>query len=100
VLNFLTQSTTHFLQDQDLGPLAYAEQFVDSDPAKALSSEELLRRARMILATELGKDPLLRQEMRNVFKFEALVSVLPTERGISKIDEHHKYFVSLAFLVC
>jgi transcription elongation factor SPT6 len=47
----------------------------------------------MILATELGKDPLLRQEMRNRFKRDAVVSVQPTERGITKIDEHHPYFV-------
>ncbi|KAI0340086.1 transcription elongation factor Spt6 [Trametopsis cervina] len=92
VLNFMSSSTTHFLQEQELSPQAYAEQFVDPDPTKAQSPDELLRRARMILATELGKDPLLRQEMRNCFKAEALVSVLPTERGVSKIDEHHKYF--------
>ncbi|KAI0683701.1 transcription elongation factor SPT6 [Cytidiella melzeri] len=92
VLNFMSSSTTHFLQEHDLSPQAYADTFADPDPTKAHSPEELLRRARMILATELGKDPLLRQEMRNLFKSEALVSVLPTERGISKIDEHHKYF--------
>lgn len=79
--------------------MAYAEQFIDPDPAKAQTPDELLRRARMILATELGKDPLLRQEMRNRFKAEALVSVQPTERGIAKIDEHHKYFVSPFFTV-
>jgi transcription elongation factor SPT6 len=68
---------------------------VDPDPTKAQSAEELLRRARMILSTELGKDPLLRQEMRNAFKESALVSVLPTEKGKVKIDEHHPHFVSL-----
>lgn len=50
----------------------------------------------MILATELGKDPLLRQEMRNRFRNEALISVQPTERGIAKIDEHHPYYASTA----
>ncbi|KAI0093685.1 transcription elongation factor Spt6 [Irpex rosettiformis] len=92
VQNFMSSSTTHFLQEQELSPQAYAETFADPDPSKAQSPEELLRRARMILATELGKDPLLRQEMRNCFKTDALVSISPTERGISKIDEHHKYF--------
>ena len=51
----------------------------------------------MILATELGKDPLLRQEMRNRFRNEALVSVQPTERGVTKIDEHHPYFVGFCY---
>ena len=89
----MSRSTTHFLREQELSPQAFAEKYADPDPAKAQSPEELLRRARMILATELGKDPLLRQEMRNCFKLDALVSVSPTERGVSKIDEHHKYFV-------
>ena len=74
--------------------MAYAEQFEDSDPAKSQSPEELLRRARMILSTELGKDPLLRSQMRKVFKEEARLTVEPTERGITKIDENHPYFVS------
>ena len=90
----MSSTTTRFIEEQDLSPIAFAEQFVDPDPVKAQTPEELLRRARMILATELGKDPLLRQEMRNRFKAEALVSILPTERGVAKIDEHHKYFVS------
>ena len=47
----------------------------------------------MILATELGKDPLLRQEIRDRYKSEALITVVPTERGINKIDENHAYFV-------
>ena len=86
--------TAHFVEDQDLNPQAYAKQFVDPDPAKAQPASEALQRARMIIATELGKDPLLRQEIRKKFKTDAKVSVLPTDRGINKIDEHHPYFVS------
>lgn len=93
VLNFISGNNSHFVEEPELNPLAFAEQFVDPDAGRAQSAEELLARARLIVATELGKDPLLRQEMRNIFKSEALVSVLPTERGINKIDEHHPYFV-------
>ena len=82
------------MEDQDLNPVVYAEQFGDPDPTKAQSPEELLRRARMILSTELGKDPLLRDQIRKLFQQEARVSVEPTERGTTKIDEHHMYFVS------
>ncbi|KAI0636950.1 transcription elongation factor Spt6 [Trametes polyzona] len=92
VLNFLSDHNTHFVEEQELNPLAYAEQFVDPDATRAQPAEELLARARMIIATELGKDPLLRQEIRNAFKNNALVSVSPTERGIAKIDENHPYF--------
>ena len=97
VQNFISDHNTHFVEEQELNPLAYAEQFVDPDATRAQPADELLARARMIIATELGKDPLLRQEIRNTFKANALVSVLPTERGIAKIDEHHPYFVRAVF---
>ncbi|KAI0035919.1 transcription elongation factor SPT6 [Vararia minispora EC-137] len=92
VMNFVTSETRHFVEDMDILPEPYADQFVDPDPTKAQSAAELLRKARMVIASELGKDPLLRQEIRNTFKMYARISVTPTERGISKIDEHHPYF--------
>ncbi|OBZ75792.1 Transcription elongation factor SPT6 [Grifola frondosa] len=92
VLNFISDNNSHFIEEPELNPLAFAERFADPDASRAQPAEDLLARARMILATELGKDPLLRQEMRNIFKSEAQISVLPTDRGISKIDEHHPYF--------
>lgn len=94
MLNFLAPDNIHFVEDQELNPTVFAEQFDSSDPAKSLTSEELLRRARMILSTELGKDPLLRSQMRKLFQDEARISVEPTERGMTKIDEHSVYFVS------
>lgn len=93
MLNFLANDRVHFVQDQELNPLVYAEQFASPDPLTALPAEELLRRARMIMATELGKDPLLRDHMRRLFRDEARVSVEPTEHGVSKISEFDKYFV-------
>jgi transcription elongation factor SPT6 len=95
VMNFVSGTKSYWVDDQDLAPESYGEQFIDPDPTKALSVSELLRRARMIIATELGKDPLLRQVVRQKFKASARVSVLPTERGLNKIDEHHPYFVRL-----
>ncbi|KAJ7774503.1 transcription elongation factor SPT6 [Mycena maculata] len=87
VLNFFALEHVHFVEDQELNPMVYAEQFVSPDPLLALPPEELLRRARMIMATELGKDPLLRQHIRDQFKHEGRVSVVPTEQGISKITD-------------
>lgn len=93
----MAQHHAHFIDDIDFNPIAYAEQFADPDPSKALSPEELLRKARMILSTELGKDPLLRSQIRKIFKEEARVTVEPTERGITKIDDNHPYFVCLVY---
>lgn len=99
-MNFISGTKSYWVDDQDLAPEPYAEQFVDPDPTKALPASELLRRARMIIATELGKDPLLRQVVRQKFKGFARVSVQPTDRGLSKIDEHHPYFVRLFSSMC
>jgi len=99
-MNFVSGTKSYWPDDQELAPESFAEQFVDPDPTKALPASELLRRARMIIATELGKDPLLRQVIRQKFKAFARVSVLPTERGLNKIDEHHPYFVRLYLTLC
>lgn len=92
VLNFLASQRLHFVDDQELNPVVYAEQFADPDPLRAQPPEELLGRARMLLSTEIGKDPLLRDEFRKLFREEAQITVEPTERGIAKIDERHPYF--------
>jgi transcription elongation factor SPT6 len=52
----------------------------------------------MILSTELGKDPLLRKEIRELFKTQGRISVLPTDKGMSKIDQYHPYYVSRILL--
>jgi len=93
VANFVTPDRVHFAEDQELNPSSYAEQFADPDPMKAQTPEELLDRARLILSTELGKDPLLRDYVRKLYKDEAQVTVEPTERGVIKIDQNHPYNV-------
>ncbi|KAF5373643.1 hypothetical protein D9758_000608 [Tetrapyrgos nigripes] len=92
VRNFTNNQHLHYVNDQDLNPLVYAEQFSDPDPLKMQAPEEMLRRARMIFATELGKDPQLRDAMRQQFLRDAVISVEPTERGVVKIDDHNIYF--------
>jgi transcription elongation factor SPT6 len=74
--------------------MAYAEQFIEVDAYREKTPEELLSQARMIMATELGKDPLLRKEIRELFRREGRISVLPTDKGMIKIDRHHSYYVS------
>jgi transcription elongation factor SPT6 len=87
------QHNVHFVEDAELPPITYAEQFVNPDLTKAQPAEEVLRQARMILATELSSDPILRQEIRRLFKTSGQISCSPTERGKVKIDEFHPYNV-------
>jgi transcription elongation factor SPT6 len=93
VLNFLSNDKVHFIDDHELKPEAYAEEYIDID-GSGTTSEAVLAKARMILATELGKDPLLRDHIRDLFKTNAHVSCSPTERGQVKIDEFKPWFVS------
>lgn len=86
VVNFMTLGhNLHFVEDKDKPPAIHAENFADPDPSKALPAEELLRQARLIIATELGSDPLLRQHVRDLFKDHGVISTLPTERGKKRI---------------
>ena len=83
----LRSSRIHHVSDNELPPLVFAEQFQDPDPSKAQSPESILRQARLILSTELGMDPLLRKFVREQFRFNALLSCVPTERGRGIISQ-------------
>jgi transcription elongation factor SPT6 len=89
----------YFIDDQDLPPIVHAEAFGDPNQERLTSPETLLLQARMLLATELGKDPLLRKDVRERFKHDGLVSVVPAEKGLTKIDDHHPYSVCLKSLL-
>ncbi|KAF7323037.1 Transcription elongation factor Spt6 [Mycena chlorophos] len=92
VQNFLANTKLVFPIEQEFNPLVYADQFLSPDPLQEQTPEEVLRRARMILATELGKDPLLRDKMRRKFKEEGHVTVVPTDTGVLKISEDDTFF--------
>lgn len=47
----------------------------------------------MIAIHEISRDPQLKGEARRFFKDYAVVSVTPTEKGQSKIDEMHAFYV-------
>jgi transcription elongation factor SPT6 len=89
----------YFTDDHDLAPMVYAEDFVNESPGLS-TPEEVLRTARFIVATELGKDPQLRKLTRERFKNGALISVKPTEKGVNKIDEQHPYAVGPSGCPC
>ena len=79
----------NFVDDQELNPLTYVKQFINPDSTIPQTPDGLLCHAQMVLATELRKDPFLKQAMQDLFKAEAQISVHPTKCGINKINEHH-----------
>ncbi|EPQ32196.1 uncharacterized protein PFL1_00393 [Pseudozyma flocculosa PF-1] len=77
-------------EDQPLPPLEYAEQFVGAEWG-TFTSEIALSKAKLLLVQDIGKDPLLKREIRQLFKDSAEINIEPTERGMVKIDEQHPY---------
>ncbi|CED84385.1 Transcription elongation factor SPT6 [Phaffia rhodozyma] len=75
--------------DIELFPEDYAEQFIDG---KMLTDVTMvLRAARGILVQDCFKNPHLRRIVRDYFREQGLVSVYPTEAGLTKIDDFHPY---------
>ncbi|CAG8631143.1 14559_t:CDS:2 [Acaulospora colombiana] len=64
----------------------------ESSLVREVTSETMLERARLLIATELGKDPLLRQVVRTMFTNSAEMSCSPTDKGLIKVDETHPYY--------
>ncbi|KAH7107505.1 SH2 domain-containing protein [Auriculariales sp. MPI-PUGE-AT-0066] len=91
VINFKSGSRLDSAVDQDIPPQEFAVQFADPAAGPNLDPRQPLAKARMLLSTELGKDPLLREEARSMFRNSAVVTVLPTDKGLTKIDEFHPY---------
>jgi transcription elongation factor SPT6 len=71
-----------------------AESYVSTAQGLAASDEDVIRTARFIFASELGKDPRLKKWAREQFKMKAQITVKPTEKGVNHIDEQHPYAVS------
>lgn len=96
VRNFIAKTKKTSTTDQDVTPVAYANGFVTDDPAGIIrDAEKQLELARLIIATEIGKDPVVRQRIRTLFEGSAVISCLPTEKGNEKIDEFHPYMVCI-----
>ncbi|KAJ1970064.1 Transcription elongation factor spt6 [Dispira parvispora] len=66
-----------------------AEKFIAPDFA---SVNLVIRSAQMMLAQEIGLHPRVRYRIRRLCRRMAVVSVEPTARGRSSIDNHHDYY--------
>lgn len=89
--NILGHSKKHQKSDPPLLPFAYAEKFCVpetefEEPKKALEA------AKFIISTDIGRDPLLKKHVRELFRNHGVVTVTPTESGMYKINELHPYF--------
>ncbi len=71
-----------------------AKQLIETGAAgKAFKTDQqLLRAARMVLATELSMEPTVRGAARAIFKRLATISTRPTAKGTSVITPFSEYF--------
>ncbi|PWN28109.1 hypothetical protein BDZ90DRAFT_274452 [Jaminaea rosea] len=81
----------YFSDDDALAPEVLAEQFVNPE-AGARSAEQALNLAKVIITREISREPMMKREIRQLFKDHAQITVRPTERGSIKIDEEHPFW--------
>ncbi|KAL5034776.1 Transcription elongation factor spt6 [Batrachochytrium dendrobatidis] len=84
-----TQQSLHLPEDHHESPLVAASQFVSPrfpDPESALAA------ARLVIGQDIAAYPQLRAFIRRVYFVDAVIDVLPTERGKREIVPHHPYY--------
>jgi transcription elongation factor SPT6 len=80
------QQSLHFPEDPDKTPMEAAKEYICP---RFPTAESVLDAARTIVAQEIAVQPELLAFIRLVFNSDAVVSVEPTEKGISEIEFHH-----------
>lgn len=88
--NISSSSRQYSPRDPEQSPFKFAEQFTGAAWG-AQSPEIALAKAKMMLSQEIGKDPILKREIRQLFKDAAEINIEPTERGMTVIDDQHPY---------
>eukprot|EP00124_Ichthyophonus_hoferi_P005459 Ihof_evm1s797 gene=Ihof_evmTU1s797 len=86
--NLAADQMVHRPQDCEQEPLDAAADFVVHQFKEAHIA---LKGARGILLKDMFYNPVIRREMRKIYRDNCVVSVAPTSRGIAGIDEWHDY---------
>ncbi|KAI8609210.1 SH2 domain-containing protein [Chytriomyces sp. MP71] len=79
----------HNPEDVQEDPLDLASKFVKG----AFNTEQrVIETARNMLAQQIAADPMFRRFLRKVYQDDAVVTVMPTERGKHEITPLHPYY--------
>ncbi|KAJ9098469.1 hypothetical protein QFC19_006336 [Naganishia cerealis] len=78
-------------KNNDLLPFELAEQYTDAMEAMP-QAEDVLKVATEILVQELGRNPVLLNRVKDMFRERAILNCFATEKGKAKIDEFHRYY--------
>ncbi|XP_073971663.1 transcription elongation factor Spt6 isoform X2 [Rhodnius prolixus] len=73
--------------EQEAGmPLEVAKEYCSP---KFPTPEDVLKAGQFMVATQLARDPLVRNCMRDTFFERAVINVAPTKKGLKEVDENH-----------
>jgi transcription elongation factor SPT6 len=84
------QQSFHFPEDPSETPEIVAQVFICD---KFKDSEKVLSATRHIIAQDIAVQPELLAFIRRVYNKDAVVNVVPTEKGKLEIEQHHPYYV-------
>lgn len=84
--NYMEGNQRHVPDDPTVDPIVEADMYIDQNFPDA---HKVLKGVRSVLAQEMAFDPQVRKAMRKDWELYATVTVKPTERGYTAIDELH-----------
>ncbi|KAG0349604.1 Transcription elongation factor spt6 [Podila humilis] len=87
--NVLEGNKRHYPDDVSMAPEEAASAFVGSTFA---SADRVISIAISMIAQEISVDPQVRKAIRSTYESTACVTVTPTEKGATVIDELHPYY--------
>jgi transcription elongation factor SPT6 len=84
--NYMEGNQRHVPDDPTVDPIVEADMFIDQNFP---DTSKVLKAVRSVLAQEMAFDPQVRKAMRKDWESYATVTVKPTEKGYTTIDELH-----------
>ncbi|CAG7720260.1 unnamed protein product [Allacma fusca] len=81
--------TRHEIDQIAQDPLTACKDYISP---RLTSAEDVLKATKFMVATQLSREPVLRQSVREVFFHSATINVHPTKRGLKEIDENHPVY--------
>ncbi|KAF9115075.1 Transcription elongation factor spt6 [Mortierella sp. AM989] len=87
--NLIDGNKRHFPEDVGVMPLEAAEKYVERGFP---STDRVVNLAMKIISQEVAVDPQVRKAVRIKYESTACVTVTPTEKGATVIDELHPYY--------
>ncbi|KAF9917029.1 Transcription elongation factor spt6 [Lobosporangium transversale] len=87
--NLLEENKRHFPEDVAISPHEAAEKYVERGFP---STDRVVVMAMSMISQEVAVDPQVRKAVRQKYESAACVTVTPTEKGMTVIDELHPYY--------